>query len=243
MKKISLIALSLLFFILFAACKVNQKANITDDSNKENVEYVDEEMQVENDEGISIVEHVQLEKSELVELYTSFCELYAPAWNYRFLYDDNISTWEVVPLDVPVFLEFSESGMIITSEMMNSLEIKSFMLKIDNRELYIVSYNLSGFMTESELRIAERKDGALVGDLSQKFVKSFNNSDFGINYTQNVFEKFPGIFVPKYEINQTGIKVSLIVNPPFGNKEAEGVINTIEDYDVVIEYTFEKFFK
>ncbi|MBN2776324.1 MAG: hypothetical protein JXR36_01700 [Bacteroidales bacterium] len=179
---------------------------------------------------------------ELIYLYNSFCEKHSPELNLSFDYDDKTNDWQILAEDIPHSLEFKDSIMNIKSQMMNNIEINSILLKINQVDYFAMCYNTIGFMSDSQLRVFEREGLSLKKEVSLDTKKLLTNENFGIDYPENVFDKFPSIFKAHYKVEGNAVLLSLLINPPIGDKEAEDIINQISNNEIVLEIKLEELF-
>lgn len=186
---------------------------------------------------------LDIQEFELAYLYNSFCEKYANDLDIEFGLRDKIKAREKLLWNEHYSIDFIDSAMIITSEMMNKVEAKVILLNNGYKEYLVVCYNAGGIASESQLRILEKYKLSLKKEVPLDFIQTIKNEDFGIDYTENVFKKFPDVFKLKYEINQTILRISLKINPTFGDKEAEEIIRKIKTESPVLEFKWSEIIK
>jgi len=179
---------------------------------------------------------------ELCCLYNSFCQRYEQNHDLDFTFKENTKLEELNIDCRKTKIEYHDSIMFITSKTKQKPDAKVFLINNEEKEYFVICDNSNGNSSESSLRVFECSGLYLFQEITQDVIQ-VDNKDFGIEYSENVFEKFPDVFGLKYEADQSSLKISLLVNPPFGNKVAEEIISKMSGESKVLVYKWSELIK
>jgi len=153
-------------------------------------------------------------------------------------FDNEVFEWSLMYDDFGAKLIFEDDKMTISENASGDYKETYCICENSLGRYLLITKNLTGFNNTSEFNCYSLIGTTIMWQLESVFEKEFTNKDFGVDYSENIFKKFPDAFILHYELEDDYVTISIEVNPIDINEENESIAEQLIDSKKVLKIKF-----